>query len=218
MKRLACLVVVGWLGASGVGIGQDLPPDSGATPQAPVPQPPAVDPSTKVSEPAAPVLDRTLPADTDVTLELKTQIRGGVGFSGPLGAMGSLQILHGVGADVRDDGTRVKAVCAVPMPHCAQGFLFRADAGTGGGKLSLGLGGWAKVDTEGFKGTAGMALRLAVAHTWGDPIGQPAGLTFLGPEVDLSVLRINLTLGVLFRVGGDGGSSALFSWGLGFGL
>jgi hypothetical protein len=74
------------------------------------------------------------------------------------------------------------------------------------------------VDTDGFNGTAGMALRLAVAHTWGDPVGQPAGLTYLGPEVDLSVLRINLTLGVLFKVGGNGGSSALFSWGLGFGL
>ena len=164
------------------------------------------------------MLDRTLPAETDITLEMRTQVRAGVGFSGPLGAMGSVQILHGVGADIRDDGTRVKAVCAIPMPHCAQGFLLRADAGSGGGKLSLGLGGWAKVDTEGFKGTAGMGLRLAVAHTWGDPIGQPAGLTYLGPEADLSVLRINLTLGVLFKVGGSGGSSALFSWGLGFGL
>jgi len=203
MKRLACLLVVGWLAVSGVARGQDLPPDAGATHKAPVPQGAAVN---------------SVPAETDVTLELKTQVRGGVGFSGPLGAMGSVQILHGVGADVRDDGTRVKAICAIPMPHCAQGFLVRADAGTGGGKLSLGLGGFAKVDTEGFKGTAGMALRLAVAHTWGDPIGQPPGLTYLGPEVDLSVFRINLTLGVLFRVGGSGGSSALFSWGLGFGL
>jgi len=217
MKRLACLLVVGWLGVSGVARGQELPPDAGATPQAPVPQGAAVDSPATVSEQAS-VLDRTLPAETDVTLELKTQVRGGVGFSGPLGAIGSVQILHGVGADVRDDGTRVKAICAIPMPHCAQGFLVRADAGSGGGKLSLGLGGFAKVDTEGFKGTAGMALRLAVAHTWGDPIGQPPGLTYLGPEADLSVLRINLTLGVLFRVGGSGGSSALFSWGLGFGL
>jgi len=203
MKRLACLLVVGWLGASGVAGGQELPPDAGEKPQAPVPQGAAVN---------------SLPAETDVTLELKTQVRGGVGFSGPLGAMASVQILHGVGADVREDGTRVKAICAIPMPHCAQGFLVRADAGSGGGKLSLGLGGFAKVDTEGFKGTAGMALRLAVAHTWGDPIGQPPGLTYLGPEVDLSVLRINVTLGVLFRVGGSGGSGALFSWGLGYGL
>jgi len=206
MKRLACLLVLGWLGASGVVRGQEPPPDSGATPQAPAPQSVAVVP------------DPTLPAETDITLDLRTQVRAGLGFSGPLGAIGSVQILHGVGADIRSDGTRVKAVCAIPMPHCAQGFLLRADAGSGGGRLSLGLGAFAKVDTDGFKGTAGMALRLAVAHTWGDPIGQPPGLTYLGPEFDLSVLRINLTLGVLFRVGGDGGSSALFSWGLGFGL
>jgi hypothetical protein len=165
-----------------------------------------------------PVLDPAAPAETDIQLGLRTQVRAGLGLSGPLGAMGSVQIIHGLGTDISDDGTRVKAVCGIPMPHCAQGFLLRADAGSGGGKLSLGLGAWAKVDTDDFRGTAGMALRLAVAHTWGDPIGQPAGLTYLGPEADLSLLRINLTLGVLFRVRGDGGSSALFSWGLGFGL
>jgi len=216
MKRLACLLVLGWLGASGVGRGQELPPDSGATPQTSAAQPAAADPMRPSEQ--VPVLDPTAPAETDITLGLRTQVRAGIGFSGPLGAMGSVQIIHGLSTDVREDGTRVKAVCGVPMPHCAQGFLLRADAGSGGGRLSLGLGAWAKVDTDDFKGNAGAALRLAVAHTWGDPIGQPAGLTFLGPEVDLSVLRINLTLGVLFRVRGDGGSSALFSWGLGFGL
>src|SRR6185295_11533331 len=137
MKRLACLLVVGCLGAPGVGRAQEPP-----------------------SEPAG-------PAQTEITLEPRTQVRAGLGFSGPLGALGSVQILHGVGADIRDDGTRVKAVCAVPMPHCAQGFLLRADAGSGGGKLSLGLGAWAKVDTDDFKGTMGTALRLALAHTWG---------------------------------------------------
>jgi hypothetical protein len=164
------------------------------------------------------VPDPTAPAQTDITLDLRTQVRAGIGFSGPLGAMGSVEILHGVGADIKDDATRVKAVCAVPMPHCAQGFLLRADAGSGGGRLSVGIGAWAKVDTDGFKGTAGMGLRLAVAHTWGNPIGLPPGLTYLGPELDLSVLRINLTLGGLFKVGGSGGSSAQFSWGVGFGL
>jgi len=201
MKRLVCLLVVGWLGAAGMGRGQELP-EPGGTPQAPA------------SQPAAP----TEPAPTDITLAPRTQVRAGLGFSGPLGAMGSVQVLRGLGADIRDEGTRVKAVCAIPMPHCAQGFLLRADGGSGGGRLSLGLGAWAKVDADDFKGTAEIALRLAVAHTWGHPIGQPAGLTFVGPELDMAVLRANLTLGVLFRVGGNGGSSALFSWGLGFGL
>jgi len=65
---------------------------------------------------------------------------------------------------------------------------------------------------------AGVRPRLALAHTWGNPIGTDPGLTYLGPELDLSVIRINLTLGVLFRVAGDGGAGTLFSWGLGFGL
>src|SRR5262245_43131349 len=99
MKRLACLVVVGWLGASGVGRGQELPPDSGATPQAPAAQPGAVDSPTRPSEPA-PVPGPTAPAQTDITLDLRTQVRAGLGFSGPLGAIGSVQILHGVGADI----------------------------------------------------------------------------------------------------------------------
>jgi hypothetical protein len=164
------------------------------------------------------LLDPTAPAKTEVTLDRRTQVGAGIGFYGPLGAAGSLRILHGLGADVRDESTRVKAVCAIPMPHCAQGFLLQADAGSGGGKLSLGLGARARVDDEGFHGTAGVALRLALARTWGHPVGTDSGLTYLGPELDLSVIRINLTLGVLWRVAGDGGAGALFSWGLGFGL
>lgn len=184
--------------------------------------PPETTPPTPppVVEPAAPSdrLDPRAPARTEVTLDRKTQLGAGIGLAGPLGAVGSFRILHGLGADVRDDGTRVKAVCAAPLPHCAQGFLLQLDAGSGGGKLSLGLGARARIDDDDFHGTAGVALRLALAHTWGDPVGTEPGLTYLGPELDLSVIRINLTLGVLFRVNGDGGAGTLFSWGIGFGL
>jgi hypothetical protein len=193
MKQLACLILLSGHGLAALAAGQEPPP-------------------------AAPPVDLAAPGRTDITLDRQTLFRAGIGFSGPIGGTASLQLLHGLGADIEDDGARVEAVCAVPMPHCAQGYLLRADVGSGGGKLSLGLGALAKVHEEDFKGTVGAALRLALAQTWGDPIGQPAGLTFLGPELDLSVKRINLTLGVLFRVGGDGGSSALFSWGLGVGL
>jgi hypothetical protein len=180
---------------------------------------PATDPDPSPAAAEAPVVpDLTAPAQTDITLDRQTVFRAGLGFSGPIGGAASFQLLHGLSADVKDDGTRVKAVCAVPMPHCAQGYLVRADVGTGGGKLSLGLGGMAKVNDEDFKGTVGAALRLALAHTWGDPVGQPPGMTLLGPELDLSVMRVNLTVGVLFKVAGNGGSSALFSWGLGVGL
>ena len=164
------------------------------------------------------VLDPTARAKTEVNLDRANQVTAGIGFSGPIGVGASLRLLHGLGADVRDDGTRVKAVCAVPMPHCAKGFLIQADAGSGGGKLSLGIGARAHVEDEGFRGTAGVALRLAVARTWGNPVGTDPNLTYVGPELDLSVIRIGLTLGVLFRVSGDHGANAVFSWGLGFGL
>lgn len=206
MKRIAWLLT--W-----VFVGLSLPVRAQEVPAAAAP---ASDPAPAAEQPV--VLDPRAPARTEVTLDRKTRVGVGVGFSGPLGAAASLRVLHGLGADVRDGSTRVKAVCAIPMPHCAQGFLVQADAGSGGGKLSLGLGAWAKVDEESFRGTAGVALRLAAARTWGNPVGTEPGLTYLGPELDLSVLRINLTLGTLFRVSGDRGAGALFSWGLGFGL
>lgn len=217
MSRIAWLLVLGCLGQPVRTSGQEAPPPAipgqvqPASAQEPAPDDPAA-----AQQPV--VLDPTARAKTEVTLDRRTRVGAGIGFSGPIGAAASVRMLHGLGADVRDGSTRVKAVCAIPMPHCAQGFLLQADAGSGGGKLSLGLGAWAKVDEESFRGTAGMALRLALARTWGNPIGTDPGLSYLGPELDLSVIRINLTLGVLFRVAGDRGSSALFSWGLGFGL
>jgi len=228
MKRIAWLLVVGCLGLPVRTTGQEpapappLPDEAAATQQpatAPEPAPAAVPvavPAAVAQQPL--VLDPRAPAKTEITLDSRTQLGAGIGFSGPLGAAASLRLLHGLGADVRDGSTRVKAVCAIPMPHCAQGFLIQADAGSGGGKLSLGVGARAHVDEESFRGTAGVALRLALARTWGNPIGTEPGLTYLGPELDLSVIRINLTLGALFRVSGDRGSSALFAWGLGFGL
>jgi hypothetical protein len=171
-----------------------------------------------VASPEAQVLDPHAKARTEITIDKATQVAAGIGFGGPIGAAASFRVLHGLGADVREDDGRVKAVCAVPIPHCAQGFLFQADAGSGGGKLSLGLGARARVDEEDFRGTVGVSLRAALARTWGSPIGTEPNLTYLGPELDLSVLRFNVTVGVLWRVSGHTGASAVFGWGVGFGL
>jgi len=156
--------------------------------------------------------------ETEITIDKTTHLAGGVGFAGPLGFAANVQLLHGLGADVREDGGRVRASCAVPIPHCAGGFLVQAAAGSGGGKLSLGVGARARVEEEDFNGTVGVGLRAAFVRTWGNPIGTEPGLSYLGPELDLAILRVNLTLGVLWRVSGHGGKSALFSWGLGFGI
>jgi len=159
-----------------------------------------------------------LPAEAEVTIDRRNAVVAGVRFGGPTGASLRLSLLHGLGAKVREKDEKVDAVCAVPIPHCAGGFLLDAEAGSGGGKLSLGVGANAKVQSEDFRGTVGAGFKLSLAQTWGNPVGTDPGLTYLGPELDLYVLRVGVNVGVLFRVAGDGGSSALFSWGLGLRL
>jgi hypothetical protein len=153
-----------------------------------------------------------------IVVDRDTQLGGGIAFGGPIGAMASLRILHGLGADVRDHGERVKAVCAVPVPHCAQGFVVGLDVGTGGGRVSLGFGARARVEEEDFRGAVAAGLRVSLARTWGAPVGTEPGLTYVGPELELSVLRVSLTLGTLWRVSGTAGASVVLSWGLGVGL
>jgi hypothetical protein len=194
----------------------------------PAPGPPATDAATALdlavaraasASPSAPAGPRgSLPAATEVTIDRRNAFVAGLRFGGPTGAGLRLSLAHGLGADVREEKERVDVVCAVPIPHCAGGFLLDAEAGSGGGKISLGLGANAKVQSEDFRGTVGAGLRLSLAQTWGSPIGTEPGLTYLGPELDLYVVRIGLNLGVLWRVAGEGGSSALFTWGLGFRL
>jgi hypothetical protein len=119
------------------------------------------------------------------------------------------ELLYGLGADVRDDGDRVRALA---------GLLFQVQGGSAGGKLSLGVGGRAHVDSDDFKGAASAGVKLSLARTWGSSTGRDEGTTYLGPELDLSAMHVAVTLGVLWRVGGAPASGALFSWGVGLRL
>jgi hypothetical protein len=176
---------------------------------------PAAATPSSATPPADVVPDRTLPAKTDITIDRRSQVVAGIGFGGPLGGTFRLDLLHGLGADVREEKEHVTATCALPIPYCAGGFVLGAEAGSGGGKLSLGVGANARVQSEDFHGTVGVGLKASLARTWGNPIGTEPGLTYLGPELDLYVLRFGVGLGVLWRVSGSGGSSALFTWGVG---
>ncbi len=171
-----------------------------------------------VEAPAAPVRASRPEEGTVVTLDRRDTLVAGVRFGAPTGAAVRFSLLHGLGADVRERDTRVDIVCAVPVRYCAGGFLLDAEAGSGGGELSLGLGANAKVADDDFRGTVGAGVKLSLARTWGSPIGTEPGLTYLGPEVDLYLLRVGVSLGVLWRIAGDGGSVALFSWGVGLRL
>jgi hypothetical protein len=195
-----------------------VPAPADAEDPAPGPDAPGSPAPPGVETPPAPgPTDLDPEAETEVALGLGTGVAAGIGLSHPLGAALRVQVLRGLSADVRDDDGRVRAVCALPIPHCAQGFLLEAEAGSGGGKLSLGLGARARVDEDDFHGAVGVGLRASLARTWGSPFGTEPGLTYLGPELDLSILRLDLSLGVLWRVSGTAGASALFSWRIGIG-
>lgn len=176
------------------------------------------DPPTVAAPPVSLPARGEKEAPTEVDVGLATRLAVGAGFSHPLGLTGRVQLLHGLSADVREDEGRVRAVCAVPIAHCAEGFLLEAEAGSGGGKLSLGLGARARVEGEDFHGTVGVALRASLARTWGSPYGTPPGLTYLGTELDLAVVHLRLSLGVMRRISGGAGPSWLFAWGVGVGL
>jgi hypothetical protein len=129
-----------------------------------------------------------------------------VGWGGPLGAAVTAELIQGLQADIDEDGDRVKG---------RAGLLLQLQAGTGGGKLSVGVGARGRVESDDFKGTAAAGLKLSLAHTWHAPVGTASGLTYLGPEIDLSAMHVALSVGPLFRVGGQGGAAVLFSFGVG---
>jgi hypothetical protein len=133
-------------------------------------------------------------------------LAGGIGYGGPLGAAVTGELIYGFTADVTQDEDRVRG---------RAGLLVQVHAGSGGGKLSVGAGGRARVESEDFDGRVGAGLKVSLARTWGSPLGTEPGLTYLGPEIDLSAMRVALTFGPLFRVGGSGGPFVLFSFGLG---
>jgi hypothetical protein len=208
---LACSVVATLALAAPAGAGQDPP---AALPPDPAQETPLTAPPVAQQPPAL----GEEPPETEIYIDRQDQWAGRIGVQGPLGAALGLTLYHGLGADVRQEDGRVKAVCAAPLAVCAGGFLVDAAAGSGGGKLSLGLGARARVDEEDFRGTVGVALKASLVRTWGSPFGTEPELTYLGPELDLSILKVDVSLGVLWRLSGQGGKSALFSWGLGFGL
>ncbi len=171
--------------------------------------------STPATEAAAPL--PTLPPATEVTIDRRTQLGFGMGYAEPLGAAATLTLLHGLGADVdaREQPARVEAVCAAPTPYCARGFLAEVAAGPRGGRFSLGLGGRARIDADGFRGTVGVGLKLSVARTWRAAPGDDPDHTYAGPEIDFAIKHIGLGFGLLWRVSGSFSALPLFSWGLG---
>jgi hypothetical protein len=153
-------------------------------------------------------------SETEITVAPGNRVSLIAQVGGPLGVTGGVELLHGLGADFneieREERTR---------GHARFGLVLQVHAGSGGGKLGVGLGAHADVREESphesVSVRAGAALKLAYVRTWGSPWGTEAGVSYLGPELDLDIMSIVLSAGPLFRVGGTHGDRVLLSWGAG---
>jgi hypothetical protein len=99
--------------------------------------------------------------------------------------------------------------------HTASGWLVQAEAGAGGGKLALGKA--AALLYGPFRPYAGGALKAVVVRTWGSPLGARPRRTYAGAEVDLALLYVRASVGLLRQVAGSGDDTML-SWGVGIGF
>jgi hypothetical protein len=150
-----------------------------------------------------------------VAIAPSTSFAAGFGYAHPLGPSATFTLLRGMGADVREEDGRVRVVCAAPIRYCNGGLLVETAAGTTGGRVSVGMAARTRVDEPRFHGRFGAALKASVVRTWGAHGTTPAGLTYLGPELALQAMHVDVGLGVLTRVAGRRGGAVMLSWGVG---
>jgi hypothetical protein len=110
--------------------------------------------------------------------------------------------------------------CRTPCDHW--GPFTQIEPGLGGGKLSLG---WGRVIGEQRRGRIAlssvylaMGLKASVLRTWGDDSREPANQSYLGPEFEFSVARVNMGIGFLNLIDGATGSDWIMTWYFGWGF
>lgn len=84
----------------------------------------------------------------------------------------------------------------------------QAEAGVGGGRLAIGY------DNVGLR-RIGYGFKVALLHTWLEPLEVDRDQTFLGLEAEFSARRLLISLGGFRRVT-DGDDNWVVSAGLGF--
>src|SRR5205814_7160165 len=81
----------------------------------------------------------------------------------------------------------------------AVGTLVQAEAGLGGGQVSLGRLFFTYCYSP-FGSLGAADVKLTLLRTWGKPLGGDTGRTYLGPELDIGIADWKATLGLLARV------------------
>ena len=85
-----------------------------------------------------------------------------------------------------------------------RGWRIQAEPGLAGGQISVG---WASLVGDRKRRQhfltdvyVGYGVRATLLRTWGDANVTPANQTFAGLEADLTITRVNFSLGVMHRV------------------
>jgi len=125
------------------------------------------------------------------------------GYGGALGPTAGVELLVGPGAEVWAESEGFRGLA---------GFRLQLHGGPRGGKLGVGVGLKADIESEDFSSPVALGVQAAVVLTSRDG-GRYAAYT--GPEFDLSVWRIQASVGVLHRVHSAHSERVLFNWGLG---
>lgn len=113
------------------------------------------------------------------------------------------------------DGTHCHEMCV------ASGILIQAEPGLGGGKLSVGYAWGLGQGVGGLFLLPGAAfdIKASVLRTWGETWSVAPDQTFVGGEVDISLMLLKFSIGVMRRITGDApGDDWLFTIGGGVGF
>ena len=110
-----------------------------------------------------------------------------------------------------------KTLCALEGP------LFQLEPGIAGGRVACG---WASVYGEQTRNSfflshvyLAYAFKAVAYCKWGDPPSGSPGQTYVGGEVEATLVQVNFRAGAAYRVAGDAdGSPLLISVGLGWGF
>jgi hypothetical protein len=96
-----------------------------------------------------------------------------------------------------------------------QGVLLQVQPGLGGVSLNVGFTPFA-FSTLGSQ-ALGFAVKARLLRTWGTPHALEPDRTYAGFEAALA-LGVKVSVGALWKVGGDPGKASIVTWSVGFGL
>ena len=116
-----------------------------------------------------------------------------------------------------------------PVDHdCAtacyfRGLLVQVEPGLAGGQIAAGyavvVGETRTTPTIVRAVHVGYAFKGAVLRTWGDEQVDPPDATWVGPEAEFTIVKVNFSLGVLRRLSGDSDDDRwLVTGGIGWGF